>query len=62
MTYNEKSLSELRYDKDYNLVAINPGTYRFDVTVTDDNNELLKVSDAVTFLILLPVLLYPVRL
>ena len=48
-TYNGKSLSELRYDKDYNLVAINPGTYRFDVTVTDDNNESLKVNDAVTF-------------
>lgn len=49
VTYNGKSLSELRYDKDYNLVAINPGTYRFDVTVTDDNNESLKVNDAVTF-------------
>lgn len=49
VTYNGKSLSELRYDKDYNLVAINPGTYRFDVTVTDDNNESLKASDAVTF-------------
>ena len=49
VTYNGKSLSELRYDKDYNLVAINPGTYRFDVMVTDDNNESLKVSDAVTF-------------
>ena len=49
VTYNGKSLSELRYDKDYNLVAINPGTYRFDVMVTDDNNESLKASDAVTF-------------
>ena len=40
---------DVTYDKDYNLVAINPGTYRFDVTVTDDNNESLKVNDAVTF-------------
>ena len=35
--------------ENYNLVAINPGTYRFDVMVTDDNNESLKASDAVTF-------------
>lgn len=49
VTYNGKNLSELRYDKDYNPVAINPGTYRFDVTVTDDNKESLKVNDVVTF-------------
>ncbi len=49
VTYNGKSLYELCYDKDYNRVAINPGTYTFDVEVEDDSNESLKANAKVSY-------------
>ena len=48
-TYNGKDVSSLMYDeKNYKYVAVKPGTYNIDVTVTDDENPELKATSQVT--------------
>lgn len=48
-TYNGKSLDELRYGEDNKEAAINPGTYAFNVEITDNKNTSLKANATVTF-------------
>lgn len=48
VTYNGKSLSELKYDANGDRAALKAGTYNFVVSFTDENNENIKTSANVT--------------
>lgn len=51
MTCNGKTMDELCYDENDNRVATPAGTYHFQVVITDIENENLKTTVVVTFVL-----------
>lgn len=51
VTYNGKPLSEFIYDENHERVAVNAGTYNFDVVITDESNANVKATATVTLIL-----------